>query len=179
MQSLSEMQQFFNDRTPWMRRMTHKILIGLGEDAHDWDEVYQNVITLAWKGAMSLFVQQRWRPNMLKACLLYAIRQHRMGRSVWSGSTKRRPYFVVSLDMDMFNDERDPIPQVVQTRLDWLAYLGTLSDRWREFAHDILTHGDSADNAKLMALWGVTSGRVSQIRRQISDGYESYLRNSL
>jgi hypothetical protein len=176
-QSLREAQEFFEQRGPWMRRMTRATLGAMGRHPSDWEETHQAVQALAWKGVRRLLELGAWQPNLLKACLLYAIRQHTAGRTVTSAGTKPRPVVVTGVDITVFMATTDPIPSVVQTSLDWQAYRETLSPRWQGYADDCLAVGP--DNRALAERWGVTDGRACQIRRQIRDGYLAFLRNSL
>jgi hypothetical protein len=159
-----------------MERQTRRYFFNLGWFDPDEEELLQNVITLAWLGVMRLHTLGKWEPSHLKACLRYAIRRHLDGRTIYHARRPRPPIPLVDVRVDELLDPRnDPIPSVVQTRVDFAAYRETLSERWRQFADDALDVGP--DNLALAALWGLTPGRACQIRRQIRDGYLAYVDN--
>src|SRR5262249_53763961 len=63
-----------------------------------------------------------------------------------------------------------PVPDQVAFRLDFPAWLATLSRRNREIAEDMaLGHG----TGHLARRFGLTQGRISQLRREL---YESWRR---
>lgn len=172
MQSLDQVQEYFKSRRPWLRRMIYRTFAGR---VADMGEVMQNVETLAWLGVMRLHTVGKWHPDRLKACLLFAIGQHRAGRTI-TVHRGRRPLRLADIDVAEIMGHDDPIPQVVQTKVDWEAYLETLSERWRGFAADCLEVGP--DNPELARRWGVGESRACQIRRQIRDGYVAFLKNA-
>ena len=70
----------------------------------------------------------------------------------------------------LHDNRRTAVPEQVQFRLDFPAWLATLSERDRRVIADM------AQGEKTMHLarkYGVSEGRISQLRRQLPGGLET------
>ena len=72
------------------------------------------------------------------------------------------------IDRVVVEDHNATPAEVATTRLDFKAWLGTLSPRNREIARLLATGESTGETAKR---FGVSAGRVSQLRGELRDGW--------
>jgi hypothetical protein len=74
-------------------------------------------------------------------------------------------------DEALRDNMQSPIPDQVQFRVDYPRWRGTLDDRRRRLV-DAMMEGHSTSD--LATQFGVTAGRVAQLRREFHDGYTAF-----
>jgi hypothetical protein len=70
-------------------------------------------------------------------------------------------------------DKRASVPDQVAARMDFRAWLSTLSERTSEIAKDLAFGFTTAEVSKR---YGVTAGRISQMRRTLATSWSEYQR---
>src|SRR5205823_14416273 len=75
------------------------------------------------------------------------------------------------LDEALHDNTRSPVPDQVCFRLDFPAWLNTLTERDRRVVEDLMAGERTLDVA---AKHGLSPARVSQLRRQFLDGWRTF-----
>jgi hypothetical protein len=110
------------------------------------------------------------------------IAQRKHGFSVTLFSSTARPAHEIqghphgqkafgALDERLADNTRTPVPEQAAFRIDFPAWLGTLSSRERTMAQAMMRDEGTND---LSRAFGVSAGRVSQLRRELRDGWERF-----
>ena len=153
------------------------------------EEALAEMVALCWLW----FVRLRRRgedpsafPSALATFAARAVRSGRRlcgqerGKDALSPLARQRHSFAVSslpqastldgnpLDEALHDNTQTPVPEQVSFRLDFPAWLATLSDRDRRLALDLMRGERTQDVA---ARYGLSPPRVSQLRRQFLDGW--------
>jgi hypothetical protein len=76
-----------------------------------------------------------------------------------------------ALDEALHDNTRSAVPDQVAFRLDFPAWLGTLSERDRRVCEDLML-GERTN--EVAGRYGLTAGRVSQLRRQFLEGWRRF-----
>lgn len=75
----------------------------------------------------------------------------------------------------MVENDRTPVPDQAAFRIDFPQWLGTLSARDRRIVNDLATGERTGDVARK---FGVSAGRVSQLRGQLKESWEEFVGDS-
>ena len=174
---------------PAIRRHVHFALRGLsGEAAEDAMQEILAYAMVAYKRLWELGKAQLIYPSVLAR---YGAAQYRAGRRVgneWhrnevlAKSAQRRHGFIVERldeqDKDtgqwkeaVVEDHRTPVPDQAAFRIDFPTWLGTLSSRDRRIAETLSVGERTKDVARR---FGISSGRVSQLRRELRDCWDRF-----
>jgi len=76
-----------------------------------------------------------------------------------------------TLDVALHDNTRSPVPDQVAFRLDFPAWVNTLSDRDRRVVGDLMAGERTLDVA---AKYGLSPARVSQLRREFMEGWARF-----
>jgi len=157
----------------------------------DRDDAIQETIANTLAAYVRLVEQGRPRVASAASLARYAVLQVRAGRRVGtrlnvrdtlSWYARRRKHLLVErLDRYDFHEgswqevlveDRTVTPaDLAVSRLDYAAWLKTLSDRNRKLA-ETLASGESTTQAA--RLFGVSKGRISQLRRQLKAAWQQF-----
>jgi hypothetical protein len=77
----------------------------------------------------------------------------------------------VSLD-DLITSKRTAVPVIVATKLDFNAWLETLTDNQRNRVMDLAS---GAKTSELAQVWNVSAPAVSLYKRQLQSSYEAFI----
>jgi hypothetical protein len=160
-------------------------------DAVEREEAVQDVIACAFVGYTRLAEQGREGDAYASPLTDYAVRQYRSGRRVGCALNshdvtseycqKRNGATVESLDrfdaaagtwIEIVVESHGCTPaDVAATRIDFLEWLGSLSQRDRRLAEK-LSLGESTRN--VARLFKITPGRVSQLRSELFASWKRF-----
>ncbi len=181
MASLEQLREEFNGRVEWMRRMVSPFFRRLGPEARE--EAIENTLGLAWLYLYRLHGQGRSEEVTIKQVLWYAIKGTRGGRTPQGQGgriskdvlnyARRGRVRIEHIDVNVFMGRNDSIPEAVALAMDWPEFLKTLTDRQRKILWDILY--SPLNNQGIAAKWGLTPGRVSQMRVRIVELYQQFV----
>lgn len=171
----------FSAIVPDLIKMASVQFRDLDPDARD--EAVANTLALTWHGYVSIIRQGRGdEPGIVRSILWYSVKQTRAGRSVPTGiPAKPKDVFVYarrgrikleSVELREYVSDETPVPDAVAFRLDFPAFLATLSDRQREVAVDLLSGMGTGECA---AKHLVTPAAISQTRARIADQYAEFV----
>jgi len=156
------------------------------------DDLIAETIALAWKWFRRLAQKGKDAREFASVLASYAARAVRSGRrvtrqlkpqDVLSEVARQRHGFYVgklpdfsTLDTNPLSDAlidntRSPVPEQVQFRLDFPAWLGTRTDRDRCLIGDMMTGQRTLD---LSRRYGLSPGRISQLRREFHDDWQHF-----
>lgn len=76
-----------------------------------------------------------------------------------------------ALDEALYDNAQTPVPDQVSFRLDFTAWLATLTDRDRRLICDLMLGERTADVA---GKHGLSAGRVSQLRREFMADWQHF-----
>lgn len=166
-----------------LTRMAVASLRRVYHDPDAMEEAVQNSLALTWQSYHALIEQDRaGDPGIIKSILWYSLKQTRAGRALSrSGNTNAKDATTAartgkvrfeSVDLRQFESDSTPIPERVAFRIDLPKFLGTLNDRQRDMADDLMAGERTQDVAKK---YDVTPGAVSQFRNRFKDLLEAYL----
>jgi hypothetical protein len=152
-------------------------------DAESKDEHVQNTLALCWYRYTSLIRDGRGdEPGIIRSVLWYSIKQIRAGRNLPTGeSSKPKDVFAYArrgrltferVDLWEYVSDETPIPDAVAFRMDFPSFIGTLNDRQRDIALDLM-HG--MGTGECAAKHCVTSGAISQTRERIANQYAEFV----
>ena len=168
---------------PTIQRCAHRAFRGLS--AHDREEAAAAVLALALTAYVRLF--ELGKPELAYATVLakYAVRQYRAGRRlgcrlncrdvVSPACQRRRGFAVESLDawkLALAEDRRTTPAKLAAMRIDFEAWLATLTRRDRQLANILATGEQTSAVARM---FHVTAGRISQLRRELFDSWQRFM----
>jgi hypothetical protein len=171
----------FDAMVPDLIRMAAAKFRHLDPDARE--EAIQNTLALTWHGYVGLIRQGRGdEPGIAQSILWYAVKQTRAGRTVPTGeSTRPKDFYAHAkrgrlrleyVELHEFVSDTTPVPEAVAFRLDFPAFLDTLSTRHRAVALDLM---DGMGTGECAARHMVTSAAISQTRSRIADLYADFV----
>jgi DNA-directed RNA polymerase specialized sigma24 family protein len=142
----------------------HRRLVAQGRDPSAFVATLTRLAALAVSSGRRLCGQQSARDALSPVC------HRRQGFAVAPlpdpGSDR------ISVFDDALRDNmQSPIPDQVQFRVDYPSWRATLDDRCRRLV-DAMMEGRST--SELATRFGVTPGRVAQLRREFHDGYVAF-----
>jgi hypothetical protein len=159
---------------------------------HTRQDKIQEVRALCWRWVRQLHRARRKWWTFVSRLADYACRAVKSGRKVAGSisirdvmneiSQARRGYYIGkfpdiatesanSLTEALSDNTRSPVPDQVQFRCDFPAWLATLGARDRQIIAD-MARGEKTKH--LAANYGVSPGRISQLRRRFHDGWEQF-----
>jgi hypothetical protein len=159
---------------------------------HRRDDALAEVAALVWLGFVRLAQRGRDPVALVGPLLRFAIRQVRCGRrlcgqepsqDVLSWHAWRCQGFSTSslpeqstlnsnpLEEALHDNRRTPVPEQVVFRLDWPAWLDTLTSRDRALLHELALSHTTLDVARRFQL---CPSRISQLRREFHAGWERF-----
>jgi hypothetical protein len=156
-----------------MRRLLTPVSLVKFAGADDQAEFRHNAITMAFANVLRSAELGKIGDDaeltaFVRQSLWYGIRQTLAGRMVhrhvnpdkkWGDVFERMERQSIA---DVFTTDRRPDLEAA-LRVDFWAWHGTLSPRYQMILGDIL---EGHDNADLAARYGVSQGRISQMRRR-------------
>ena len=174
----------FLEMLPRIVRYASGALRGLDPEARE-DALAEVVARcfVAWLRLVRLGKEDLVYPTVLA---LYAIRRFRDGRRVGTKANSQDAYaghrhghqvehigtpYEQRWKEQLTDDRRTPVPDQAAFRCDFPAWLSTLSDRDRNIA---LRLGDGERSTDVARKLGVSRGRVSQIRRELCEGWREF-----
>jgi hypothetical protein len=161
--------------------------------SHTKEDAICEMIGLAWAWFRRLAEQGKDGRLFPTAIATYAARAVKSGRrvcgqeragDVLSPLAQQRHNFSVhslpiysTLDSDPYNEALaenaiSPIPDQVQFRLDWPAWLATRTDRDRHIIDDMAMNERTQNLARK---FGVSPSRISQLRREYREGWTAFV----
>jgi len=169
-------QQFLERKVVMEFLKIYPVILGYCRKAfrghHDEEELTAEAVTVAFLGWESL--QRRAKTASPLSVAFYAVRRARSGRKVCTSDRKR----------DAFNLPRCVEPDIIARlagdddpaeeaalRIDFPAYMATQPDMKRQACRMFLRGESTKDVARRLR---VSCGRVSQVRRELVDGWASY-----
>jgi len=193
-QSLAHLQASFLELLP--RIETHaRVVFRHLRCAHRQDDAVQEMRALAWKWLTRL--AQRSKdvsdfPAMFVTLLARAVNSGRRlagmskAKDVLNPFTQRREGFRVKslsvyshgqstqdvLDEVLHDNTHTPVPDQAQFRLDFRAWLTTLTPRERRLIRAMLLNERTSDLSKAFEL---SPGRISQLRREFQKSWRKYV----
>ena len=178
-----DVRRFFQARHPWMVRMLKSVFRGLYGELRD--ETVHNVITLAFENVLNCAVQGKIRTDdeltrFTRASLWQAIRHSRAGRQIHDKSLKQQAVHGDvwhkmprhGIEIHELADASDSVPDVAALRIDFAAFLETLTLRNRLMVLDMIA-GDR--NGELAVKYAMTEGAVSQWRRKFVAQWRTFV----
>lgn len=176
MQTMTNHQQVFEERVlPIVLRHARVVFRGLRGDARE--EAIADAVAHAWEGYVFAVRagKEPWAfPTVLAT---FAVCKTRVGRKV--GKVMRaKDVFNASqagravLDVleDCF-DDRSPVPDQVAFKLDFPAWLATLSERNRQIVA-LLAWGHPA--GAVARYFGLSAGRITQVRQWLGEQWQEF-----
>ena len=159
-------------------------------------DAIQEMIGLAWRWHLRLAEQGKDATCFPTALASYAARAVKSGRrlvgqekatDVLSPLAQQRQHFTVArlphfstldggpLEEALHDNTKSPVPEQVIFRLDFPSWLGTLGQRNRALLEDMAL-GEKTQ--KLAQKYGVTQGRISQMRRYFEQDWKRFCADS-
>jgi len=140
-------------------------------------------LALTWYRYTSLIREGRGdEPGIIRSVLWYCIKQIRSGRNLPTGeSSKPKDVFALArrgrvsfekVDLWEYVSDETPIPDAVAFKEDFPVFLGTLNERQRDIALDLMNGMGTGECA---AKHRVTSGAISQTRERIANKYADFM----
>jgi hypothetical protein len=142
----------------------HRRLVAQGRDPSTFVTAFTRLAALAVSSGRRLCGQETARDALSSACQR---RQRFTVVPIADGCGARVSVFDDALRDNM----QSPIPNQVQFRIDYPSWRATLDDR-RQHLVDAMMEGYSTSD--LATQFGVTAGRVSQLRREFHDSYAAF-----
>ena len=160
--------------------------------AHRRDDAVAEAVAVAWAWYSRLADRGKDATQFPSALASLAARHVRSGRrlcgqeparDVLSPFAQARHRFAVGklpdystlngnpLDEALHENTRSPVPDQVAFRLDFPAWINSLSDRDRRVVEDLMMSERTLDVARKH---GLSPGRVSQLRREFMDGWLAF-----
>ena len=161
------------------------------------EDLIQEVVSLAWKWHRRLVERGRSAQDFIVAFAKLAARAVQGGRrvcgqepvrDVMSRSCQRKHCFIVAATVDsqgefgrtiddaLSENTQSPVPDQVQFRGDFPAWAKQLSPGKRE----VMEHLALGHQTQLVAkTFGVSSARISQMRRELRQDYLHFLQDSV
>jgi DNA-binding NarL/FixJ family response regulator len=181
-----EDQQEFLSMLPAICSVAQHAFRGLRREVRD--EAVQEVTAHAFVAFTRLVQQGQKHLAFASALGHYAVAQYRAGRRTGSRLNSRdvmapgqRRCRVESLDefdphaeewrAAMVEDTRTPVPDQASFRVDFPSWLSRLGSRDRAVAQSLAAGYTTREVAEEH---GISPGRVSQLRRQLHDGWERF-----
>lgn len=136
-------------------------------------ELVADAVSTAWEMAMATDHPHATPSSIAR----FAVRRVKGGRqfrqSKLSIDSKRCPLStrLVTVEWDEIGRETDDPAKLATLRIDMTAFLENLSDRHREI---LLAMINGESNSELSAKFGVSKGRISQLRRGFVDDFELF-----
>ena len=159
---------------------------------HRKEDVVQEVVAISWKWYLRATAKGKDVGAFVSTLAGYAARHVKNGRRLCgqdrtkdalSPLARARHSFVVAplpesssldgnpLDEALHDNTRSPVPDQVCFRLDFPAWLNTLSERDKRVVEDLMAGERTLDVA---AKHGLSPARVSQLRREFMDGWQTF-----
>ena len=156
------------------------------------DDFIAETIALAWKWFRRLAQKGKDATDFASVLASYAARAVNFGRRVYGQmkakdvlneqSQQRHGFYVgkipdfSTLDTNplqeaLIDNTRSPVPEQVQFRLDFPAWLRTRTQRDRRIIGDMMIGQRTLDLSKK---YGISPGRVSQVRREFHDDWQRF-----
>ena len=186
--SVADWHRAFIDMLPKIRRQTELAFRHGGAEAKE--ELVSEVVANVYCAFARLV--ERGLPHLAfpTALTRFAIRQIRCGRRIGSRSNakdlsshRRRPAAVRIHSLDHFDPENRAWQEALvehrhagpadtaAARIDIAQWLARLPDDKRQFV-EALSRGEERPN--LMRLFGISSSRISQLRRELRQSWETF-----
>ena len=147
------------------------------------DERIADTIALAWKCYLQLLKNGKDVETFKMVFVFTVVRSVRCGRrvtgmekakDVMSGRAQRRHGFTVdSIDEPLKDNTVTPVPEQAAFRIDFRAWLRSLSSRERKIVRAMMRDERTLD---LSRLFEVSPGRISQMRREFAESWSRYYR---
>ncbi len=175
-------QQLFTDHVlPLVQDQARYHFRGLRHRADDYEEALAETAAHAWVGFAAAAAQGK-RPELFPHTIAaFAIARTRTGRKVGKckGHTSKDVFIAAargkvglsSILTDMIGNRAAILDQVA-IRIDFPAWMETLEPRDQELTIH-LAAGRSAKSAAKR--FGVSPGRVTQLRQQLADSWQSFI----
>ncbi|MEX2309733.1 MAG: hypothetical protein WD738_19325 [Pirellulales bacterium] len=187
-------QDGFVKMLPQIRRLLRHVFADL--NAEKREEAIQNAIVICLVSYARLHARGRAKVVSASNLVWYAVLQVKSGRVAGGHLNGRDPLSLYAQlrrgikvqRLHTYNaksdawidtiveDKRAPIPDVVATKLDFLAWLATLCHRTRRIACDLAKGYSTAETA---GKYGVSPGRISQIRRELAKSWSEFQHESV
>ena len=156
------------------------------------DDFIAETIALAWKWFRRLSLKGRDATQFALALAIYAAKAVRCGRRAYGQmkaqdvlnehAQQRHGFYVAKLpDFStlsenplaeaLIDNTRSPVPEQVMFRLDFPAWLRTRTQRDRRLIGDMMIGQRTLD---LSRKYGISPGRVSQVRREFHDDWQRF-----
>jgi hypothetical protein len=178
MVTLATVRASFTEQVPTMERMARRHFLHLNPEARQ--EAVTNTLALAWMFLYRLFRQGRAeKPEIVRSCLWYAIRQTKVGRTP-QGCPKKKdtlsprwvgPTRSAGFDPDQFVSRNTAVPDAVIFKVDVPQFMSTLNDRQRQMAVDLAVGMTTSEAAKKHKL---SAGRISQFRKEFKAKFDQF-----
>jgi hypothetical protein len=157
------------------------------------EDAIAEMVALSWLWFVRLAAKGKDATRFPSALATFAARAVRAGRKVagkdpagdvLSSAAQARCGFAVKslpdhstlagnpLEEALTDNTRSPVPEQVAFRLDWPCWLSTRTDRDRRIVADLILGERTGDVA---ARYGLTAGRISQLRVQFRDDWLAFL----
>jgi hypothetical protein len=159
---------------------------------HKKEDAVQEVVAISWKWYVRATEKGKDVHEFVSTLAGYAARHVKSGRKlctqdragdVISPLAQQRKGFVVAslpdgssldgnvLDVALHDNTRSPVPDQVCFRIDFPAWLNTLSERDMRVVEDLMAGERTLDVADK---YGLSPARVSQLRRAFMDGWQTF-----
>ena len=156
------------------------------------EDFIAETIALAWKWFRRLALKGRDATQFALALAIYAAKAVRSGRRAYGQmkaqdvlnehAQQRHGFYVAKLpDFStlsenplaeaLIDNTRSPVPEQVMFRLDFPSWLTTRTERDRQLIDDMMIGQRTLDLSKK---YGISPGRVSQVRREFHDDWQRF-----
>ncbi|MEX2305999.1 MAG: hypothetical protein WD738_00290 [Pirellulales bacterium] len=182
-------QSGFAEMLPRIERLLKHVFAHL--DPENREEAIQNAIVICLVSYARLHARGRAKVVSASNLVWYAVLQVKSGRVAGGHLNGRDPLSLYAQlrrgikvqRLHTYNaksdawidtiveDKRAPIPDVVATKLDFLAWLATLCRRTRKIACDLAKGYSTAETA---GKYRVSPSRISQMRRELEKSWSEF-----
>jgi hypothetical protein len=160
---------------------------------HQKADFVQEMVAVAWKWYVRATERGKDVHSFVGALATFAARHVRSGRrlcrkdrvkDVLSPMAQRSHHFTLSplpqgsallgnvFDGALHDNTKSPVPEQVAFRTDFPVWLNSLSERDRRVCEDLMLGERTGEVA---ARHNLTPGKVSQLRRDLMDGWQRFL----
>ena len=182
--TLQDFQKFFSDHYDQIERMAYSHFPRIAyPDRNDREEMVAITLAICWRWSVEDYVQGVMTINpwqQIKNNLYFAIKQAKSGRDLpretkgsrGAGSPPAQDIFAkvkkhhrhrINEVAIYFVSDDTPVPDQVQFRIDFTAFLDTLTERQRLIIGELI-RGTSL--TEVAHIFGVTMGRISQMKKE-------------
>jgi DNA-directed RNA polymerase specialized sigma24 family protein len=147
----------------WYRRLVAK-----GRDPSAFVTTFARLAALAVSSGRRACPQESARDVLSKKC-------QRRRQYVVTPFSNERSFHRTLLEDALRDNTQSPVPDQVQFRVDFSSWCATLDERRRKLVESMM-QGDST--SELASRFGVTAGRIAQLRREFHDSYAVFCGDS-